>query len=225
MHCTGTPSNPGVIRRWFIALLLTAGIGPVVAGELTVTVLDTERQATANIVVFATPLDREAPPPQPNHVAIMDQVNKRFVPHILVIQRDTLVKFPNSDTIKHHVYSFSAIKTFELKLYSGEPPDPLLFEQAGIATLGCNIHDNMLGYIVVVDTPWFGKTRRDGAVTLNLPDGNYRINIWNPRLRPEDIGEDHTVMIEGKTVLDLNLQKPIRPSLRKFDDVDEFEEY
>lgn len=225
MHTTRIPSLPGVVRRVTLALLLTAAIPAAVAGELTVKVWDKDQQATANIVVFATPLDRDAPPADPHQVAIMDQVDKRFKPHILVIQRGSLVKFPNSDTIKHHVYSFSAIKTFELKLYSGEPPDPLLFDQSGIATLGCNIHDNMLGYIVVVDTPWFGKTRRDGAVMLSLPDGRYRINIWNPRLRAEDIGEDHTINVAGNAVFDINLQKPIRPSLRKFDEVDEFEEY
>jgi hypothetical protein len=92
------------------------------------------------------------------------------------------VNFPNFDTVRHHVYSFSAIKPFEIKLYAGTPADPVLFDKPGTATLGCNIHDRMLGYIHVVDTPYFGVTDANGELTLDLPHGEHRVRVWIPSM-------------------------------------------
>ena len=95
----------------------------------------------------------------------MDQRGSQFVPHVLPVQAGTSVTFPNSDQIRHQVYSFSASKRFELPLYAGTSASPIRFDQPGIVVLGCNIHDWMIGYVVVLDTPYFGKTgeRRQGA--------------------------------------------------------------
>ena len=84
-------------------------------------------------------------------IYIMDQVNKQFVPHVLVIPENSFVSFPNSDDIRHHVYSFSSAKTFELKLYAGKPKSPVQFNKKGLVVMGCNIHDSMVGYIYVSD--------------------------------------------------------------------------
>ena len=117
----------------------------------------------------------------PDTLAVMDQVNKTFQPHVLVIQRGQRVNFPNSDHIRHHVYSFSPTKTFEIKLYAGVPEQPLLFDTAGIVVLGCNIHDSMVGYILVADTSVAGKTDAQGQLTLQgAPAAELR--IWHPRL-------------------------------------------
>ncbi|MGC4063011.1 MAG: methylamine utilization protein [Aquabacterium sp.] len=118
----------------------------------------------------------------PNTVTDMAQRNKAFVPTLLAIQTGSLVNFPNFDTVRHHVYSFSAIKTFEIKLYSGTPTAPILFDKPGTATLGCNIHDRMLGYIHVVDTPYFGITDANGELTLDLPKGEHRVRLWTPAM-------------------------------------------
>jgi hypothetical protein len=104
------------------------------------------------------------------------------VPTLLAIQTGSLVNFPNFDTVRHHVYSFSAIKKFEIKLYSGTPTDPILFDKPGTATLGCNIHDRMLAYIHVVDTPYFGITDANGELTLDLPKGEHRVRVWTPAM-------------------------------------------
>jgi len=118
----------------------------------------------------------------PGTIADMGQKNKAFVPTLRVIQTGSLVNFPNFDTVRHHVYSFSAIKPFEIKLYAGTPADPVLFDKPGTATLGCNIHDRMLGYIHVVDTPYFGVTDAQGEVTVDLPRGEHRVRVWMPSM-------------------------------------------
>lgn len=115
-------------------------------------------------------------------IASMAQQGQRFVPHVLSIRRGQALEFPNLDQTRHHVYSFSPAKSFELKLYLGRPTSPLIFHQAGIVTLGCNIHDWMLGFVVVHDTPWFGHSAVDGRLELAAPAGRYTLWVWHPRL-------------------------------------------
>jgi len=101
---------------------------------------------------------------------------------VLVIQTGTAVSFPNFDTVRHHVYSFSPTKTFDIKLYAGTPARPEVFDKPGVATLGCNIHDRMRAHIVVVDTPLFAQSGADGWVRMDLPPGQHRLLYWHPRL-------------------------------------------
>ena len=114
--------------------------------------------------------------------AVMDQRNTAFVPGVLPVQAGTSVSFPNSDSVQHQVYSFSAAKSFELPLYAGTPLEPVRFDTPGVVVVGCNIHDWMIGHIVVLDTPHFGKTGADGRVRLQAPPGVYRLRIWHARL-------------------------------------------
>lgn len=109
----------------------------------------------------------------------MDQLDFQFEPHVLAVRVGTMVRFPNSDHARHHVYSFSPAKVFELPLYSGQPANPILFDKPGVVELGCNIHDWMLGYVVVVDTPYFGVTGKDGKVQMQLPRGQYKLQVWH----------------------------------------------
>jgi hypothetical protein len=98
---------------------------------------------------------------------------------VLVIQTGTSVNFPNFDTVRHHVYSFSPIKVFETKLYSGTPSEPTIFDKPGIAALGCNIHDRMSAHIVVVDTALFAKTDASGMARFaDLPAGEHQLKAW-----------------------------------------------
>lgn len=111
------------------------------------------------------------------------QANKQFAPRVLVVPVGTAVSFPNRDTVRHHVYSFSPIKPFELKLYTGTSASPVVFDKPGIAVLGCNIHDSMTAWVVVVETPFFALSDANGATTLrNVPAGNYRLRIWHSGL-------------------------------------------
>lgn len=114
--------------------------------------------------------------------ATMDQIDKEFVPHILAVRAGTSVHFPNSDETRHHVYSFSPAKAFELKLYAGVPSDPVIFDRPGEVVLGCNIHDRMLGYIYVVDSARFTQTGTNGRARLeNISPGVERVSVWHPR--------------------------------------------
>ena len=125
--------------------------------------------------------------------AVMDQRNTAFEPGVLVIEAGTAVSFPNSDTVRHQVYSFSPAKPFELPLYSGTPPEPVVFSQPGVVVVGCNIHDWMIGWIVVLDTPHHARSGADGVVRLQVPDGDYRLQAWHPRLAGEPLQQPVTV--------------------------------
>ena len=176
-----------------------------------VQVQDEAGQPLNDAVVWALPLDTEVVTlPVEQHYQ-MDQVNRRFVPHVLPVPVGALVDFPNSDSIMHHVYSFSAVKTFEIKLYKGRPQTPLLFSKPGVVELGCNIHDWMLGYIVVVDTPLFAKTDAKGEADLTLASGRYRVSLWYHRF--DDIGHPETRELDyqGEETLVLSVIQTLRP--------------
>jgi plastocyanin len=150
------------------------------AGMVTVNVATKSGSAAEDAVIFFDPLDAT---PAPAHaVASIDQINKQFVPRVSVVRTGTAVSFPNSDNIRHQVYSFSPAKIFTLKLYAGLPSSPIMFDKPGLVVMGCNIHDNMVGYLGVVDTPYFAKTPASGTVTMNLPAGRYRLQVWHPDL-------------------------------------------
>lgn len=117
--------------------------------------------------------------------AVMDQREMAFVPGVLPIQVGTRVVFPNSDQVRHQVYSFSEARRFELPLYAGTPAEPVLFERPGVVVVGCNIHDWMIGHIVVLDTPYFAKSGADGVARFDAPADRYRMRVWHPRLRGE----------------------------------------
>lgn len=119
----------------------------------------------------------------PAATANIIQRNTTFIPEVLVIPRGTAVTFPNEDTVRHHVYSFSAIKQFEIKLYVGTPTEPVVFEQSGVAALGCNIHDHMIAWVVVLDTPYYSRSNSDGVALLNnVPPGDYSLRVWHKTL-------------------------------------------
>lgn len=136
----------------------------------------------ANVVITATPtVNGRSISAIGNPVPIkLDQKGKEFVPHVLAIKVGTPVYFPNSDDIQHHVYSFSQAKRFEIKLYKGTPSAPVIFNQPGVVALGCNIHDWMLGFVFVTETPHFTTSDNSGHWTLELPGGDYQLSLWHP---------------------------------------------
>lgn len=172
-----------VLHCLSLAALIAARAG--VAGALQVQVVDDTGKPVADAVVYASPRGGKAPAlTAPTERIVMDQRDKEFVPYVLPVQVGTPVYFPNSDNVRHHVYSFSPAKTFELPLYKGTPAKPIVFDKPGAVALGCNIHDWMVGYVYAVDTPWFAKTADDGTARLgNLPAGEYELRAWHPRLQ------------------------------------------
>jgi plastocyanin len=166
---------------WILALLLGT---PAVAGTLRVTVVDEHGEPVERVAVYALPSKPVAIAAGARN-ALMDQAHNAFVPHVLIVQTGTSVQFPNNDVVSHHVYSFSEPKTFELALYKGNAHPPVQFDRAGLVVLGCNIHDSMLGYILVVDTPHFAQTDAQGTLSLDdLPADDYEVHVWTERLRP-----------------------------------------
>jgi len=143
----------------------------------TILVTDRTGKPVANAVVSTVANDKKAAEPA---TAIMDQRNKNFVPHVLVVEAGQAVSFPNSDNIRHHVYSFSKPNQFEIKLYSGKSSAPQIFNHAGIVTLGCNIHDQMKGYIYVTDGEAANVSSTDGLVELPATTGF--VHAWHPDL-------------------------------------------
>ncbi|QAZ41456.1 methylamine utilization protein [Methylibium sp. Pch-M] len=177
------PSMKPLHRRLFglpPLLLLLAGL-PAHAVPLVITVTDEEGTPLADAVV-AVQVKGTPPTASPGASAELGQRNKRFTPAVLAVQTGTAVSFPNFDTVRHHVYSFSPTKTFELKLYAGTPAAPVLFDKPGTAVLGCNIHDAMTAYVRVVDTPYFARTDSAGRAQLELPAGDHQLQTWHALL-------------------------------------------
>lgn len=139
-------------------------------------------------------------------IKVIDQVDKEFISHVLPIQLGTAISFPNHDQIRHHVYSFSKAKKFEIPLYKGTPASPVLFDKVGVVSLGCNIHDWMSAYIYVLDTPYFTMTDKKGQAALELPAGEYEIRYWHPNIDKKnnespyliklDKGSEKTISVE-----------------------------
>lgn len=165
-----------------LALALAAALtGPAQAAPWVLQVRDAAGAPLADTVV-AVEVRGQPARASAGTSAQMGQRDKEFVPPLLVVQTGTAVHFPNFDTVRHHVYSFSATKRFELKLYVGTPVEPVLFDKPGVAQLGCNIHDKMAATIVVVDTALFGRTDAQGQLRLDLPAGQHRARLWNASL-------------------------------------------
>lgn len=173
-----TPARVGLAFARGCALLACLA-GPAAATTLEVSVTDERGNALEDAVVsvLAGP-PTEAPT---GTLAVIDQIERRFAPDVIAIQTGTSVAFPNGDDVRHHVYSFSRPNDFQIKLYHGEPGETVRFGHAGIVTLGCNIHDGMVGHIAVVDTPLFAVTGADGRVELEgLPPGEHALSVWHP---------------------------------------------
>jgi plastocyanin len=139
---------------------------------------------------------------------VMDQIDKQFSPRVLAIQAGDKVSFPNSDQIRHHVYSFSPAKTFELPLYNGIATDPVEFDKTGQVAVGCNIHDGMSAHIYIVDSSIFGVTA-DGAIRFSaVSPGNYEYTLMHPRSL--DVDGARTELVVGQDLVELTASVELR---------------
>ena len=178
------------------AFFLTAHAA--VAGDLIVRVTTDKGEPLENAVVSLTPKFEPTRAMPASAAKEMRQENTLFAPFVLPVQTGTNVSFPNFDEARHHVYSFSKAKRFELRLYGKDESRSIEFEQPGVVALGCNIHDNMLAYIYVTDAPIFKKTDAQGQVELlNLEDGQYDIDVWHPGQHSKGVPETVSVNVGG----------------------------
>lgn len=203
------------LPRLAALVCVCAALGPARAATLGITVVTPDGRPLLGAVVAAHALDAAPHRPEPVK-AVMDQVNRAFVPDLLVIPVGSTVTFPNSDSVSHQIYSFSPAKRFQLPLYRGTPYPPVRFEQAGVVTLGCNIHDEMVGYLVVTDAPYYGRTDARGVWSGEVARGRYRVTIWHPRMREEaaDLARELTVGEGDHAELTLRLTRSLAPAPR-----------
>ena len=200
--------------RWFNAtgfLWLAMYVGVhAQAGTLAVTVKQRNDKPLVGAVVM---LESPSLPPAAPIAASMDQVNLAFVPDVLVVPLHSKVQFPNSDAVSHQVYSFSSARQFQLPLYRGKPYPPVAFDQPGVVTLGCNIHDNMLAYIVVTNAPYFGRTGPNGDWTLpNVPPGQYSLRVWHPQLNEQPEVQQTIQVRADNDSIEIQLKRDLRPA-------------
>jgi plastocyanin len=173
---------PAVIKNLVLCAAGLALCGGAAAATVDVIVADGAGKPLADAVVMLEPTAARLPVKPVSGVQIT-QVRRQFDPQVTVIPVGTAVTFPNLDTVRHHVYSFSGAKTFELKLYAGVPAAPVVFDKAGIAVLGCNIHDQMVAWVVVVDTPFYARSSALGKASIAaVPAGAYRLKVWHSSL-------------------------------------------
>jgi plastocyanin len=194
------------------ALLAQTGLSPVTVKVEIVNPQAAKKPAGAreavdlsNIVIWLTPLGPGAgavsAPPSGHSMPQIAQTNKSFDPHILVIQVGTPVQFPNRDPFLHNVFSLFDGKRFDLGFYEAGSSKTVHFDRPGVSFLFCNIHPEMSGAVVAVDTPYFGMSDRNGRVTIqNVPEGRYQLNVWYERSLPEDLkAAGRTVTISEAT--------------------------
>lgn len=225
-------ARPVVLAVSLLALCSAAWISPVYAQlQVKIKPLHKSDPAIDGAAVYLIPSQPLEEKNTPLAAVEMIQQNQQFSPYISVIETGTTVYFPNKDPIAHHVYSFSQPQPFELALYKGGQQEPsVTFNQPGLLAIGCNIHDWMLGYILVVDTPYFATVNELTASFDSVPVGDYRLHLWHPGLhRKERI--DISVTVTGQPqIINISLQYRLRSRQQPtapndaFDESDDFYE-
>lgn len=211
-----TTNNIAVSLIAVLSLGLTAA--DTSAATITAAVTDAAGNALPDVAIYAESADGASLHKAPQGAQI-EQRQRKFLPLVTVVQTGSAISFPNNDTVRHHAYSFSPAKPFELKLYSGVPRQPILFDKPGTVVVGCNIHDQMVAYIQVVDTPYFGKTDASGKLTLEgVPPGKYILKAWHYQsLQGAKIPEQAITLVKDadlKTGFKLNLKPNLTSGIK-----------
>jgi plastocyanin len=197
-----------------LGLLAVLGLCHILyAGSLQVTVKDRKGALVSDAVVYAK--GSGAGSARAKKQVVIDQRDKQFVPYVTALQVGTSVLFPNNDNIRHHVYSLSPAKKFELPLYAGVPAKPVVFDKVGFVTLGCNIHDWMIAYVAVLPTPYFQITGKEGRALLKgLPTGQYTVEVWQPSLKGSPENSVQHVDLAPNAVKALLFTLDLKPDFR-----------
>ncbi|MEO8302656.1 MAG: methylamine utilization protein [Betaproteobacteria bacterium] len=202
---------------WFVGLALAIWVGIARAqnAEIVATVTDQQGKPVSDAVIVAVPSDGNLRLPSRPPENVVDQVDKQFMPNVQVVLVGTPVTFPNNDNVRHQVYSFSPAKRFELPLYAGMPAQPILFDKPGVVVLGCNIHDWMVGFIYVSESPYFAKTGPDGKATLtDLPPRAYILRVWHPQMDVAEETTRKTVEVTRTRPADVGWTLKLKPEVR-----------
>ena len=197
-----------------IALAALLATSPLAASgaDVAVSVTSAKGAPVADVVLVLESVGGATPRRHEKQTARMEQRDRHFKPELLVVETGTLVDFPNNDSVSHQVYSFSTPRRFQLSLYRGSAHPPIAFDTPGLVVLGCNIHDEMVGYILVTDSPYHGQTDAHGAARIAaVPAGMYRIRAWGPRIAdPPASLEQRVEVSDGAAVaVRFALSKPL----------------
>ena len=200
-----------------LVVLLIALIWPThaLAGDLTVALKTASGTPVTDAVVSFKPAAGVSAPLHAAGPYRIKQVDVHFDPFILVVPAGAEVSFPNQDKVRHHVYSFSATKRFEIKLYGRDESRSIVFDHPGVVSLGCNIHDRMMGFVVVTDTPYVAKVDRSGQVLLeNIPAGGGVLTVWQPFLKAQGntVTQQMVIPAQGAAHAALTLNLREQPS-------------
>lgn len=180
------------------------------ASGIAVQVQDATGKLLSDVVVYAEPEAGAAP--KSAKPGVIEQRGLKFQPLVTVVQTGSLISFPNNDKVRHHIYSFSAPHKFDQKLYSGEAAAPQLFDKPGVVVLGCNIHDKMLAYVKVVDTPYYAKTDGSGAARIEIPAaGKYTLKAWHYAAVGGTIAEQQVTVKAGDALATAVFKLAIKP--------------
>ena len=202
-----------LIRPYILPLVLifaTQAAHAVHAAQ--VQLVDGDEMPVSDAVLSLIPVNGVVPSLPAGKSVDLNQRAEAFWPKVLPVQTGTDVAFQNQDPTRHHVYSYSPAKQFERPVPANSDPPHVIFDKAGIVALGCNIHDQMLAYIVVVDTPYFAKTDEKGQINLSgLPNGAYKATIWHPRLKAPNNMQVSDVMVEADQIRGLNTKLGLKP--------------
>lgn len=173
-----------MVRGFFLTAAALSLAAPLTAAPLTVRVIDGSGHPVRDAVVTLYPNGGAARAPHAAGRFVVSQQNMQFHPFLTIVPVGSDVSFPNFDNTKHHVYSFSPAKKFELKLFAKDQSRTVHFDKAGVVALGCNIHDQMSAFVVVTDSAWTARTNAQGLVTFaDAPNAPGRLTVWHPYLR------------------------------------------
>jgi plastocyanin len=194
------------------ALACLSVVSAYAAGaDILVQVHDTAGKPLADVVLYAEAEAGAAAPKNPKP-AIIEQRGLQFLPLVSVIQAGSQVSFPNNDKVRHHIYSFSPAKKFDQKLYSGVAAAPQVFDRAGTVVLGCNIHDRMIAYVKVVDTPYFARSDAAGAARIELPvAGKYVLKAWHFNMAGNAVAEQAVTVKAGDAAVAASFSLAMKP--------------
>jgi len=172
----------------FIVTLLSLLSGPAIAGDLDLRLVDAAGRPVSDAVVTVRPAGGiPAGAIRFPWGTTMTQQDIAFAPHVLIVPVGATVRFPNKDKVRHHIYSFSKPAKFEIKLFGQDETRSYTFISAGAVALGCNIHDQMSGFIKVVDTPFATKSNAAGQARISgLATGTAQVTVWHPLLKGKD---------------------------------------
>ena len=187
-----------MVRTPALAALMAACLAvPAAAGAVRIAVTDEAGKPVADAVVeLIAPSGAAMPQSQVPGEAEIDQRSRTFLPLVSLIRKGGHAVFLNNDTTMHQVYSFSDIKQFQFEIDQGERSRPVEFDRAGVAAIGCNIHDQMIAYVYVAASPFAAASDASGEVRFaDVPQGTYKVALWHPRLPPGEGEQPRTIAV------------------------------